>query len=59
MRYGFFQRWLYSRTVIESSKKKKKKKKWKKQRPGNTTIVVSEPVCVWLVLRIEAQGSCI
>ena len=40
-------------------KKKKKKKKWKKQRPGNTTIVVSEPVCVWLVLRIEAQGSCI
>ena len=39
--------------------KKKKKKMWKKQRPGNTTIVVSEPVCVWLVLRIEAQGSCI
>ena len=59
MRYGFFQRWLYSRTVIESSKNKKNKKMWKKQRPGNTTIVVSEPVCVWLVLRIEAQGSCI
>ena len=56
--------WVFSAMALfkdgdRKLKKQKKKKMWKKQRPGNTTIVVSEPVCVWLVLRIEAQGSCI
>ena len=57
---GFFSDgFIHGRWYKVKKKKKKKKKMWKKQRPGNTTIVVSEPVCVWLVLRIEAQGSCI